>query len=173
MSEYNRKRDFNKTKEPKYRVANKNGFCFVIQHHLARKDHYDFRLEVGGVLKSWAIPKGPSFNPSDKRLAIEVEDHPLDYRHFEGIIPKGEYGGGTVMIWDEGIWEALEVKEKSFKFILHGQRLKGKWTLVKFKDNNWLLIKEKDEYAYPVDISAYNTSIKTGRTMEEIEKNYM
>ena len=146
-----------------------------MQHHLARKDHYDFRLEYDGVLKSWAVPKGPSYNPKDKRLAIQVEDHPYSYRTFEGIIPKGEYGGGTVMLWDEGYYEIVEdtthgFKKGSIKFILYGKRLKGHWTLVYFKEDNWLLIKEKDEIKGFKEIREYNTSIKTGRTIEEIEE---
>ena len=124
---------------------------FVVQHHLARKDHYDLRLEWNGVLKSWAVPKGPSYKTKDKRLAIMIEDHPLEYRKFEGTIPKGEYGGGTVMIFDEGYYEPVNdikkgLKEGSIKFELKGKRLKGLWTLVHFKEDNWLLIKEKDKF---------------------------
>ena len=150
LQEYNSKRNFNKTNEPigkSSKRASKLRFC--IQHHIARKDHYDLRLEWKGILKSWAVPKGPSYNPKDKRLAIMVEDHPLDYRNFEGTIPKGEYGGGSVMLWDKGTWEPLykpNFNEGPIKFILKGSRLKGMWTLVKLKDdNNWLLIKDEDE----------------------------
>ena len=108
LADYNRKRNFEKTTEPGGETAeSKEDLRFVVQHHLARKDHYDFRLEHGGVLLSWAVPKGPSYNTRDKRLAIQVEDHPLEYRNFEGTIPKGEYGGGVVMLWDEGFWEPL------------------------------------------------------------------
>lgn len=174
LKKYNEKRDFNKTKEPigKKETSNKK-LRFCVQHHMARREHYDFRLEWKGTLKSWAVPKGPSYNTSDKRLAVEVEDHPLSYRNFEGVIPKGEYGGGTVMLWDEGYWEPIGNPSKDFqngsiKFILHGNRLKGRWTLVKYKEDNWLLIKEKDETFMYSDIKEYNTSIKTGRTMEEI-----
>lgn len=154
---------------------------FVVQHHLARKDHYDFRLEWNGVLLSWAVPKGPSYNPADKRLAIQVEDHPLDYRNFEGTIPKGEYGGGTVMLWDEGNWNPAADADKGLKggilkFNLNGKRLKGSWALVRFKnkdsneENNWMLLKENDEYAKNSDgISQFTTSIRSGRTMREIE----
>lgn len=159
------------------------GLRFVVQHHIASSDHYDFRLELDGVLLSWAVPKGPSFNPSDKRLAIRVDDHSLEYRNFEETIPEEQYGGGTVMIWDEGIWEALEDVEEGFKkgnlkFKLKGERLKGNWTLVKWKsksskDNEmWLLIKERDEYSKDTaGISDFKTSIRTGRTMDEIAEN--
>lgn len=175
LSVYNRKRNFNKTKEPvgKSRETTKK-LRFCIQHHIARKDHYDLRLEWNGVLISWAVPKGPSYNPKDKRLAIMVEDHPIDYRNFEGTIPKEEYGGGTVMLWDKGYWEPIKAdkpnfKESPVKFILKGTRLKGMWTLVKLRDdNNWLLIKDEDEYHLYDDINEFNTSIKTNRTMEEI-----
>ena len=177
LKKYNEKRNFNKTKEPiGKKEVSKRKLRFVVQHHLSRKEHYDFRLEWNGTLISFAIPKGPSYNPNNKRLAIHVEDHPLAYRNFEGTIPKGEYGGGTVMVWDEGFWTPLENEEKSFKngsikFLLFGKRLKGKWTLVKFKNNNWLLIKEKDDIFLFDNINEFQTSIKTGRTMEEIEKN--
>ena len=182
LEEYSRKRNFERTAEPENSPGRSNGpLKFVVQHHLARRDHFDFRLEWGGVLLSWAVPKGPSLNPRDKRLAVRVEEHPLDYRNFEGTIPKGEYGGGTVMLWDEGVWEpqtgvngALNLG--SLKFTLYGRRLKGKWALVRMKakedekDNNWLLLKEKDEYArISGGISEFATSIRTGRTMEEIE----
>ena len=178
LSAYNNKRNFDKTKEPmgkRSKKAKKLRFC--IQHHIARKDHYDLRLEWNGVLISWAIPKGPSYNDKDKRLAIMVEDHPIDYRNFEGTIPKGEYGGGTVMLWDKGYWEPIKgykpnFKEGPIKFILKGSRLKGIWTLVKLKDdNNWLLIKDEDEYHLYDNINEFNTSIKTGRTMDEIATN--
>ena len=178
LSVYNKKRNFNKTKEPIGKHGKRgNKLRFCVQHHLARKDHYDLRLEWNGVLISWAAPKGPSYNPKDKRLAIKVEDHPLDYRNFEGTIPKGEYGGGTVMLWDKGYWEPLKgykpnFKEGPIKFTLKGSKLKGMWTLVKLKDdNNWLLIKDQDEYHIYDDILELNTSIKTGRTMEEIADN--
>ena len=175
LTKYNQKRNFTKTSEPIGKeIKSQKKLRFVIQHHMARKDHYDLRLEWNGVLKSWAVPKGPSYNPKDKRLAIQVEDHPLSYRNFEGTIPKGEYGGGTVMIWDEGYWEPLKTEKVSFKnkpikFFLKGQRLKGKWTLIPIKEDNWLLIKEKEERTYK-DIKKYQTSIRTGKTMEEIEE---
>ena len=179
LSAYNNKRNFNKTKEPmgkRSKKAKKLRFC--IQHHIARKDHYYLRLEWNGVLISWAVPKGPSYNDKDKRLAIMVEDHPIDYRNFEGTIPKGEYGGGTVMLWDKGYWKPIKgykpnFKEGPIKFILKGSRLKGMWTLVKLKkdDTSWLLIKDKDEYNLYDDINEFNTSIKTNRTMDEIKDN--
>lgn len=180
LDEYKKKRDFSKTKEPvgKVKPSGKK-LCFAVQHHLARADHYDFRLEWNGVLLSWAVPKGPSFNPKDKRLAVRVEDHPLDYADFEGTIPKGEYGGGTVMLWDIGEWEPLEdveqgLKRGILKFCLYGKRLKGNWFLAKLNsdDENWLLIKEKDEYAKEESgIEKFDTSVKTNRTMTEIEQN--
>lgn len=177
LKKYNEKRDFNKTKEPKgKKEASKRKLRFVVQHHMARREHYDFRLELNGVLKSFAIPKGPSYHTKDKRLAVHVEDHPLSYRTFEGVIPKGQYGGGTVMLWDEGYWEPLgnpkeDLKKGSLKFRLHGKRLKGMWTLVYFKEDNWLLIKEQDGVNLFSSIQEYDTSIKTGRTMEEISEN--
>jgi bifunctional non-homologous end joining protein LigD len=159
----------------------KNKLRFVVQHHIARNDHFDFRLEWDGILLSWAVPKGPSYNTRDKRLAIQVEDHPLEYRNFEGTIPKGEYGGGVVMLWDEGYWEPYGdvedgLREGSLKFILKGIRLMGKWALVRLKakagekKDNWLLIKERDEYAKASEgVSEFTTSVRTGRTMQEIE----
>lgn len=177
LKEYNNKRNFDKTNEPKGKKSTANvKLKFVVQHHLARKDHYDFRLENNGVLVSWAIPKGPSYNTKDKRLAINVEDHPLKYRNFEGTIPKGEYGGGTVMIWDYGYYIpkgnfTRDYKKGSIKFELFGKRLKGSWSLVRFDENNWLLIKEKDGVKVYKNIDKFKTSIKTGRTMKEIENN--
>lgn len=179
LSKYNKKRNFNKTTEPMGKSSKRaKRLRFCIQHHIARKDHYDLRLEWNGVLISWAVPKGPSYNDKDKRLAIMVEDHPIDYRNFEGTIPKGEYGGGTVMLWDKGYWEPIKGYKPNFKkgpikFILKGSRLKGMWTLVKLKndDTSWLLIKDKDEYHLYDDINEFNTSIKTERTMDEIKDN--
>jgi len=183
LKEYNEKRDFEKTAEPEGVEKNAGeGLKYVVQHHIARRDHYDFRLEWKGVMMSWAVPKGPSYNPSDRRLAIKVEDHPLDYRNFEGIIPQGQYGGGTVMIWDEGFWEPhgdveQSLKEGALKFIVKGKRIEGKWTLIDLKEkdgdkkDNWILLKEHDIYAKSEDgISKYVTSIRSGRTMSEIEQ---
>lgn len=177
LNKYNAKRNFNKTKEPKGTKEKSNKkLRFVVQHHLSRKEHYDFRLELNGVLVSFAIPKGPSYNPKDKRLAVHVEDHPLSYRNFEGTIPQGEYGGGTVMLWDNGFWEPLDnpntsLKKGNLKFILKGKRLKGAWSLIKYKEENWLLIKEKDNIKIYDNINEFQTSIKTGRTIKEIESS--
>lgn len=186
LNEYHQKRRFGKSSEPRGSVARKTsrGLRFVVQHHMASRDHYDFRLEWDGVMKSWAVPKGPSYDSHDKRLAVQVEDHPLAYRHFEGIIPRGEYGGGTVMIWDEGNWQPIgDAKEGfskgSLKFTLEGKRLKGRWALIRMKpragekDHNWLLIKEKDAYEHALDVSGMDTSIRSGLSMSEIgEGNY-
>src|SRR6476620_5985774 len=164
LSTYKKKRSFSKTPEPTGGKSGDSSLKFVIQKHDASHLHYDFRLEMDGVLKSWAVPKGPSMDPSVKRLAMMVEDHPWDYRNFEGIIPSG-YGAGTVIVWDEGTYEPIETKrtkkenEKellyhlykgSVTFILKGKKLKGEFSLVKTKDrgeNAWLLIKKKDKYA--------------------------
>ena len=183
LNEYNQKRNFDKTGEPEGERAQPEGqLRFVVQHHMARKNHYDFRLEWDSALLSWAVPKGPSFDTREKRLAVQVEEHPLEYRNFEGTIPKGEYGGGVVMLWDEGYWEPYSnveegLSEGLLKFILNGKRLKGKWALVRLKakkgetKDNWLLLKERDEYVRTDDdILDYNTSIRTGRTMVEIEQ---
>lgn len=183
LRKYTRKRNFGKTGEPRGERPQgpSKQLRFVVHHHIAGRDHYDLRLEWGGVLKSWAVPKGPSYDPHDKRLAVQVEDHPLEYRDFEGTIPKGQYGGGVVMIWDEGIWDPpLDVDEGladgSLKFTFHGSRLKGEWALIRMKakpgekDINWLLIKEKDEYENTLDIKQFITSVQSGRTMPEIEE---
>ena len=184
LEKYNKKRNFKKTREPEGKPATaEEAFRFVVQKHDASRLHFDFRLEQDGVLWSWAVPKGPSYSPKDKRLAVHVEDHPLEYRNFEGTIPKGEYGGGTVMLFDEGVWipESDPIKgleEGSLKFTLEGERLKGRWTLIRMKpkegedDKNWLLIKEKDEFVQDSDgISYITTSVRSGRTMEEISKD--
>lgn len=176
LEKYNSKRNFKKTTEPtgKKQKRKRKNLKFVIQHHLARKDHYDLRLEWNGVYVSFAVPKGPSFQPNDKRLAIHVEDHPLSYGSFEGIIPKGEYGGGTVMLFDKGYWVPLKNTTPNFekgpiKFTLKGIRIQGSWSLVHMKEDNWLLIKEKDEFVSNKKLTEFNTSVKTGKTMEEIE----
>lgn len=190
LSKYAAKRDFNKTAEPKAgKSKNKSNLLFVIQKHDASHLHYDFRLEMEGVLKSWAIPKGPSTDPKTKRLAMMVEDHPMDYRTFEGIIPKGEYGGGTVMVWDEGTYEPIDpVKGKkaqekhllkqlesgSLKIVLHGKKLKGEFALVKthgMGENSWLLIKHKDEFASDKEITKLDKSVLSGSTITAIEKS--
>ena len=178
LEKYEAKRDFKKTEEPKAGLSkDKDKLLFVIQKHDASRLHYDFRLEMDGVLKSWAVPKGPSTDPKTKRLAMMVEDHPFDYKNFEGIIPKGEYGGGTVIVWDEGIYEPIEeikgkkaqekhllsaLKSGSLKIKLHGEKLKGEFALVKTNgmgENGWLLIKHKDEFASPDDITKKDQSI--------------
>ncbi|MEO8173422.1 MAG: DNA ligase D [Sediminibacterium sp.] len=185
---YKKKRSFAKTPEPTGGKADEDELRFVIQKHDASHLHYDFRLEMGGVLKSWAVPKGPSTDPSVKRLAMMVEDHPYDYRNFEGIIPKGQYGGGTVIVWDEGTYEPLEeiagkkaqekallkqIKTGSLKFRLHGEKLKGEFALVHTHgrgDNSWLLIKHRDEFAKTSDITKKDKSVVSGKTIRQIEK---
>jgi bifunctional non-homologous end joining protein LigD len=188
LAEYRRKRDFTKTAEPKGGSARDAiKLQFVIQKHDASHRHYDLRLEQDGVMKSWAVPKGPSLDPAVKRLAMEVEDHPIEYNKFEGTIPEGEYGGGTVMLWDRGTYsyggtesDPMEGLRRGYqkgdlKFVLNGKRLKGSWVLVRMRRGQrgkpqWLLIKHRDEHAAPnSDVAAdYQTSVATGRTMEEI-----
>jgi len=175
LKEYQKKRDFEKTSEPSGRAKPVQGKRFVVQKHDASRLHYDFRLEEDGVLKSWAVPKGPSLDPAQKRLAVQVEDHPIDYGGFEGTIPKGEYGGGTVMLWDEGSWEPLEDPSKGWKkghlhFRLHGTKLQGGWSLIRLKDApNWLLVKDKDEFAdSDRDVTTQDVSVKTGRSLQQI-----
>ena len=161
LERYREMRDFSKTAEPSGQAtspAAAGALPFVIQKHAATRLHYDFRLGLHGVLKSWAVTKGPSYVPGDKRLAVQVEDHPMEYGGFEGTIPKGQYGGGTVMLWDEGTWEPIGDPDQSLakgnlKFVLHGKKLHGKWVLVRMGGKaaneskpNWLLIKEHDEY---------------------------
>lgn len=188
LAEYRHKRDFSRTAEPRGR-AKRTGpkLAYVIQKHAASRLHYDLRLELDGVMKSWAVPKGPSLDPAVKRLAMQVEDHPIDYNQFEGSIPEGEYGGGTVMLWDRGSYryggdepDALNAlreryRKGDFKFVLEGKRLRGSWVLVRMRRGQgdrreWLLIKHRDEFAEPgSDVAAeYETSVVTGRTMEEI-----
>jgi bifunctional non-homologous end joining protein LigD len=185
LARYREKRDFHKTQEPKGVLQKKTGHRYLIQKHDARRLHYDFRLELDGTLKSWAVTRGPSLDPHDKRLAVEVEDHPVSYGSFEGTIPKGQYGGGTVMLWDEGSWEPINdphegLEKGKLEFRLHGKRLQGEWTLVRMrskdgKRNNWLLIKRSDEFAHTGDqdsLLAKNiTSIASKRRMEEIAAN--
>jgi len=178
LTDYQRKRDFSKTPEPKGAPEASAGNRFVVQKHWATRLHYDFRLEMEGVLVSWAIPKGPTLNPAERRLAAHVEDHPVSYYDFEGTIPKGEYGGGTVMVWDWGTFELEEstpaesLRRGEVKFRLHGVRLSGRYALVRTRsEKDWLLIKKKDEAADPnFEIEQFDTSVKTGRTKEEIEQ---
>jgi bifunctional non-homologous end joining protein LigD len=179
LSEYRRKRHFEKTPEPRGKTARKDDKIFVVQKHAARRLHYDLRLEVDGVLKSWAVPKGPSLNPGDKRLAIQVEDHPFDYRTFEGTIPEGNYGAGEVIIWDQGTYEpegsesaAAQLQRGELKFRLHGEKLKGSFVLVKLKrsqkGNEWLLIKHRDDDADPNwSLEEHGESVVSGRRISK------
>jgi bifunctional non-homologous end joining protein LigD len=187
LQEYVRKRNFEKTPEPAPGAPVSSGTHsgrFFIQRHNATRLHYDFRLEIDGALKSWAVPKGPSLDPAMKHLAAMVEDHPLDYGDFEGNIPKGNYGAGSVMLWDRGTFELIgeedglaQIARGDLKFSLHGEKLQGTWAIVHMKnrskggkdDNAWLIIKKKDEAADPAwDIEAHAWSVKTGRTQDEI-----
>jgi bifunctional non-homologous end joining protein LigD len=184
LKTYKARRNFSLTQEPqgKGRKSGKK-LSYLIQKHAASRLHYDFRLEWNGTLLSWAIPKGPSENPVDKRLAVHVEDHPVEYGTFEGTIPKGEYGGGTVMLWDRGWWEPHSdpsegMKKGKISFELHGERLKGNWALVRLrsrgkkdKGDNWLLIKENDDLVRTsgkLMVDRETTSVKSSRTMEQI-----
>jgi bifunctional non-homologous end joining protein LigD len=187
LSKYSEKRDFSKTPEP--RSEKKSGsedLIFVVQKHNATNLHYDFRLEVRGVLKSWAVPKGPSLNPSNKRLAMMVEDHPFDYKDFEGIIPHDEYGGGEVIIWDTGTFHAPSaadrneseklmyegLKKGEIKFLLNGKKLKGEFALVKMKgrgENAWLLIKRRDEFASEENVLDQDKSVISGKSIEDLQ----
>jgi bifunctional non-homologous end joining protein LigD len=195
LEEYKRKRRFEETPEPPPKIGKKTGNRFVVQKHRATRLHYDFRLEMEGVLKSWAVPKGPSLDPADKRLAMQVEDHPVSYFDFEGTIPEGNYGAGTVMVWDVGTWEPLSpepvngkyvpgtaaeaaamLKKGDLKIRLHGKRLKGDFALVHIKGRRpgskgteWLLIKKQDDEAVEgYDIDKYDTSVLSGQSMSQI-----
>jgi bifunctional non-homologous end joining protein LigD len=185
LAEYNRKRDFSRTKEPAGTVPRSTGkgLRFVVQKHAASHLHYDFRLELDGVMKSWAVPKGPSYDPSVRRLAMEVEDHPISYNEFEGTIPAGEYGGGTVMLWDRGTYEAEDgggveslrrgYEKGDLKIVMHGKRLRGGWVLVRMNRPGrpqWLLIKHRDDTADAShDVTEEETtSVTTDRSMDEI-----
>ncbi|MFO7444977.1 MAG: non-homologous end-joining DNA ligase, partial [Ignavibacteriaceae bacterium] len=187
LAKYKQKRNFKKTSEPSgTKKTSKNALKFVVQKHNATRLHYDFRLELDGVLKSWAVPKGPSLNPEDKRLAMMVEDHPYDYRTFEGIIPDGNYGAGEVIIWDEGTYHSLDTDDKKesekflrngldkgdLKFVLHGKKLNGAYALVKMKgrgENSWLLIKKKDEFATEEDVTQLDESVVSGKTLSDLK----
>jgi bifunctional non-homologous end joining protein LigD len=183
LARYRAKRDFTKTEEPsgQTKVTGSQKLRFVIQKHAASHLHYDLRLELDGVFKSWAVAKGPSLDPHDKRLAIEVEDHPIDYGDFEGTIPKGQYGGGTVMVWDRGFWDCKAPQQAYSKgkldFTLEGEKLHGGWILTRMrqregeKRTNWLLIKHRDAFAREGKknrILDEDTSVASGRSMDEI-----
>jgi bifunctional non-homologous end joining protein LigD len=195
LAEYRQKRDFARTAEPAGadpapRARSAPRPVFVVQKHAASSLHYDFRLELEGVLKSWAVPKGPSLDPADKRLAVMTEDHPLEYAGFEGVIPEHEYGGGTVLVWDTGWWEpdlawikagreagpadpAAAIVKGELKFVLYGSKLGGSWALVQMKgrgDKNWLLIKHRDEAARPGTrlVEEAPDSAVTGRSLEQV-----
>jgi len=189
LDKYRKKRNFRVTPEPEGATKPPKGkrkqLVFVVQEHLASHLHYDFRLEWGGILLSWAIPKGPSLDPATKRLAVPTEDHPLDYANFEGIIPPGEYGAGTVMVWDRGVWipDAPDVdanlKKGELKFTLEGKKLKGSWVMIRarggsFRDSDkpyWMLIKHRDAFASEGDITKTEPlSAISGRTLEQIAK---
>jgi bifunctional non-homologous end joining protein LigD len=190
LKEYKKKRSFTGTPEPKGGRPDSKTLQFVVQKHDASHLHYDFRLEMDGVLKSWAVPKGPSLNPAEKRLAMQVEDHPFDYKDFEGIIPAGNYGAGTVIVWDEGTYESLEetngtkaaqekalrkgLKEGSLKFRLNGRKLKGEFALVRTRgrgDNSWLLIKHRDRYASDKPVTDKERSVLSKKTLEQIARS--
>jgi len=186
---YNKKRNFSDTPEPEGKVKSpKSKLSFVIQRHKASRLHYDFRLEMDGVLKSWAVPKGPSLNPKDKRLAMMVEDHPFDYKDFTGVIPEGNYGAGIVEIWDKGSYSDLENSDKAIaqknlkaglksgnlKFRLFGKKLKGEFALVKLKgkeDNAWLLIKHNDEYAVQDEYNSEDDTAENSPINKWLQEN--
>jgi bifunctional non-homologous end joining protein LigD len=179
LAEYNRKRRFRLTPEPagKLGKVKREKLQFVVQKHRASRLHYDFRLEHDGVMLSWAVPKGPSLDPSNKRFAMRTEDHPIDYNQFEGVIPEGEYGAGTVMIWDRGTWEP-EVEDVDralakgdLKFTLYGKKLRGSWVLVRMRERQWLLIKHRDNAASNVNITAIKPrSVASRRTLAGIAR---
>lgn len=186
LVEYRKKRRFDQTPEPDGGRATGKKLAFVVQKHRASSLHYDFRLELRGVLLSWAVPKGPSLNPADKRLALRVEDHPFEYKDFEGVIPEGNYGAGVVIVWDQGTYEPVDqtrgkataekiiaagIRKGSLKFRLHGQKLNGEFALVKTAgrgENSWLLIKHRDEFASNADVIEKEESVVSGLTIEDI-----
>lgn len=190
LSLYNKKRNFKESPEPKGKSASATEqLSFVVQRHKATRLHYDFRLEMDGVLKSWAVPKGPSLNPADKRLAMIVEDHPFDYRNFEGVIPEGNYGAGIVEIWDKGSYTDIEgskdiktalknlkagLKAGNLKFTLKGRKLKGEFALVRLKnadDGAWLLIKHNDKYAVHEEYNSEEYTRKSSRINKWLKAN--
>ena len=179
LTEYKKKRKFDKTPEPGPKEKRtRSGRLFVVQKHRATQLHYDFRLEDDGVLKSWAVPKGPSLDPTVKRLAMQVEDHPVDYAKFEGVIPEGEYGGGTVMVWDYGTYKpetndvSAALRKGELKFTLDGQKLKGGWVLVRTRERQWLLLKHRDYYTTSEEVTELApVSILTRRSLAEIAED--
>jgi len=180
LGTYRKKRDFGKTPEPRPRRTKSNKrLRFVVQKHAASSLHYDLRLEAGGVMKSWAVPKGPSLNPAHKRLAIPTEDHPIAYNRFEGVIPEGQYGAGSVIIWDRGWYEPLSegsperaVAKGALTFELHGEKLTGRFSLRRIGGHNWLLVKMRDENAdRKTDITkVHPESVVSGRTIEQVAR---
>jgi bifunctional non-homologous end joining protein LigD len=190
LTKYRSKRNFSVSPEPSGKTedkkhAAKGMLLYVIQKHRATQLHYDFRLEFGGVLLSWAVPKGPSLDPSVKRLAMQVEDHPKDYANFEGVIPEGEYGGGTVMVWDTGTWTpespdiSAALAKGDLKFTLHGSKLKGSWVLVRTRGfggsskTSWLLIKHRDQFASPEDVTVQEPrSAISGKLLAQIAQDH-
>ena len=184
LQEYNQKRNFSSTAEPEGKMRKSaTEMIFVVQKHAASRLHYDFRLESEGVLKSWVIPKGPSMNPAHKRLALQVEDHPYNYRDFEGTIPTGNYGAGTVIVWDKGTYILIDdeksgnlnpyLQKGQVRFIIKGKKLKGEFILVKLKakkDNSWLLIKAKDEYVTEEEVLLQDKSVISNATVESLNK---
>jgi bifunctional non-homologous end joining protein LigD len=179
LAEYNRKRRFGVTPEPAGRPGRRRtrGLAFVVQKHRASHLHYDVRLEHEGAMLSWAVPKGPSLDPSAKRLAMMTEPHPMDYNGFEGVIPEGEYGGGTVMIWDRGTWEpevadpGAALAKGELKFRLHGRKLRGSWVLVRTRNRQWLMIKHRDRFASTEDVTVTRPqSVVSRRTMAGIAR---
>src|SRR5512138_2244030 len=188
LKDYASKRKFEETPEPKPVPRPGGGpLVFVVQKHAARALHYDLRLEMEGVLKSWAIPKGPSLTPGSKRLAVMVEDHPFDYRDFEGTIPEGNYGAGAVIVWDRGVYHhpsggdgkageqlLLEgLKKGDLKFVLEGEKLRGEFALVKTRqdEKSWLLLKKKDRFATDAEVLGQNRSVVSGKTLEEVAED--
>jgi DNA ligase D-like protein (predicted 3'-phosphoesterase) len=191
LQEYNKKRDFEATREPEGKVTAKigNRLIFVIQKHNAKSLHYDLRLEADGVLKSWAVPKGPSLDPQEKRLAMMVEDHPLSYAEFEGLIPEGEYGAGSVIIWDKGDYKDVQeengqtvpmseaIRRGRIEVELQGEKLRGRFALIKAQlpgreENSWLLVKMRDKFADPAQnpVATQPASVVSGRTNQELEE---
>ena len=191
LEAYRKKRNFDHTPEPPgdvRRAARRRTPIFVVQKHDASRLHYDFRLEINGVLTSWAVPKGPSMNPADKRLAVMTEDHPLEYADFEGVIPKGQYGAGTVMVWDKGWYEPAsglppdrQLARGKIDVVLHGRKLREGFTIIRTTNRssgrsqtrNWLLVKHRDEYAdssWSIEAPTLNRSVLTGRTLDEIAR---